>query len=316
MELCKQKINIMKVLKLFVSLIVILLIFSSCNKKAEQQSQNTDSSAVYKPDTLTIPQENPLIKEYRHFLASLDTTKAESALKATDKYKSVFNGQSAGLCDSAFVYYQAVLDTIENELNLKLQDDTTDYSVPSDPATAQKLTVIKKNLATNGFKVSYNEGMMYIEQNRNTVYQQLSPMLSDPMKAYLKELELEHREGFATDEAIVISPRKHVDRIIWYENFMKANPKFVFADNCNNYKKAYLTYLITGFDNTKLFSNRQDMQLSHYFSTAYSYLFQKYPQSNAASLLKPYFTAISQKQAATMKDLKKQYIIKGYIYDL
>ncbi|MDD3080480.1 MAG: hypothetical protein PHH37_15445 [Paludibacter sp.] len=297
-------------------LVILTLQFSACNQKTTENNQQQDSIGYHFNDTLKILTEAPEISAYKSFLNNLDSTDMNTVTEATNQFKTVFTNKRPGLCDSAFVLYQSYLDTVETKLNEQIMNDTTDYSVLYSGETVPKRILdFQSRLQKNGFKIISEEGMAYIEQNRDFVFGQLSDMVSPAMKNYMQEIAIENKEGFSSDAAITISPQKHVDRIIWYENFIKDNPGFALLDNCKNYKKAYLTYLITGFDNTPLFEYSSDMILTPYYTKAWNYLIKKYPDSEAASLINPYYTAAKQKQENVMKDLKKQYVIKGLIYD-
>lgn len=293
----------------------VVSIFYSCHKPAsENPNTGKDSSFLYS-DSLVVETENPQISAFRAIIQQLDSSKAESATVAISEFKRAFTGKSAGLCDSAYVVFQELMDTVELKLNLKLQNDTTDY-LPlfvkgNTPSNLQKA---KADLQKNGFKFGTSEGVVYIIQDRRFVNQHMLPMVSEPMKAYLLQIEKENREGFMDDAAIVISPRQHVDRILWYEKFISDYPDFLLIKNCKLYKKAYLTYLMTGIDNTYLYESEQDMKLSAYFVQAYSYLLKNYPDSETSNLILPYMQAIEQKQKSVVDELLKKYVIKGLIY--
>ena len=123
-------------------------------------------------------------------------------------------------------------------------------------------------------------------------------------------------KSFVCQCSIYISFIYYISYIFFYENFIKNNPAFVLLDNCKTYKKAYLSYLISGYGKTNLYSNVANKELSPYFAEAYDYLFKTYPESETATLALPYYNALKEKQAATVRDLKKKLVIKGLIYNL
>lgn len=293
-----------------------IFLFSSCNKKSNDSKSLKDSTNHFN-DTILGLQENPKLVTFRTFVDQLDSSDVNSVSKTVEQFKTVFVNERTGLCDTAFVVFQQLLDTLELKLNQKLQDDTTDYSplfkgtkVPS------KMMKFQQNLFLNGFRLTDVDEMFYIQQYRPYIMQQIGYMLSDTMKVYLNEIDTENREGFSQDEAINISSQQLVDRTLWYENFIRNNPKFVFINNCQTYKKAYLTYLISGYGKTKLFEDANKAELSPFFTEAYNYLFKTYPQSETASLILSYYEALKQKQFTTVRDIKKKYVIKGLIYNL
>ncbi len=293
----------------------VILCFSACHNKSAQNNNPALDSTGFNADTLQLLVENSQIIAYREFVQSLDSSKAESVTLAFHEFKRTFGGKSTGLCDSSYLVLQELIDAVELKLNEKLQSDTTDYAaLYTNTNVPLKIALAQITLQKDGFKFGISEGMVYIEQDRSYVIKNLLTFFSEPMQAYLLQIEKENREGFMEDAGIVISPRVHVERIVWYEKFIAENPGFVLIKNCKSYKKAYLTYLLTGIDNTKLYENEEEMKLSPYFVQAYKYLLKTYPNSETAALVLPYKQAIEQKQKSVVEELLKKYVIKGLIY--
>lgn len=298
-----------------IPILLFVLFFSACQKP--QQENNERERIDNFNDTSLVRTENPKLTEFRLFVQQLDSSNINSVQLAVEKFKTTFYGQQTSLCDSGFVVFQQMMDTISTYQNIKLQTDTTEYEIYFETNQfPSKVLKYKNLLANNGFKLSNSGGMVFVEQDRSYPISLLSSMLSEPMKLYLAEIETENREGFSENAAIIISWKQHVDRIIWYENFINANPSFVFLENCKNYKKAYFSYLLTGFENTKLFIDDKQTVLNPYFNSAYSYLLQAFPNSEAAQLTTPYIETIQQNSTAARRELLKKYVIKGLIYNL
>jgi len=297
----------------------VLVMINSCGKTAEKPVKASGEDAFHLTDTAHAVWENPKITEFKAFIAQLDSSDITTVTKATEKYKAIFTGQPALLCDSAFVVFQALYDSVEIHLSFKHQSDTTNYEplLYEDQAAVPKaLKDYRKNLTSNGFKLSASEGVTYIEQDRNFIAKNFYNLVSPVMKDYLSEIQLENRQGFAMDGTITISPRLLVDRNVWYEKFIAVNPGFVFISNCKDYKKAYLTYLLCGYEKTSVYSNRQTGDLSDFYVNAYNYLLSKYADSQTTKNISPYYDALKQKQAAEAQSILKDYQIKGMIYSL
>lgn len=302
-------------LKFFTFPIILLVFLNSCTKPATNQTSNAIDSTLLTNDTLSIAQEDANIIAFKEFIHKLDSTDKQSLQLSTLEFQRIFANKSTGLCDTAYEVYQQFIDTLELKLNEKLEQDSIDYlPLFSNAVVPKKLKDANSELLRSGFKFAQSEGMVYIEQDRNYVIRNLFSFFSEPMKAYLTQIEKENREGFMDDAGIVITPKQHVDRIIWYEKFMAENTDFVMNKNCKAYKKAYLTYLLTGIDNTQLFENKEQMMLNPYFKKAFSYLLKTYPESETAMLVQPFKSAIEQKQMAVVDDLIKKYTIKGLIF--
>jgi hypothetical protein len=303
----------------FLIVIFATSIVFSCGKSTGKQTENPNTDAFHLTDTVTGEYENPKITEFKMFVSQLDSSDVTSATKAMEKYKEIFTGQSTLLCDSGFVIFQALYDTLEMNLSNLHQNDTTDYEpllLNDKSLVPQKLKDYNNKLKINGFKISSTEGVTYIEQDRNFIARNFYTLVTPVMKDYLTELQKENREGFAIEGVINISPQQLVDRNVWYEKFVYENPNFVFKQNCKDYQKAYLTYLLCGYEETKLYANVDTKELSDFYVKAYSYLLSKYSGSQTAQTVSPYYESLKQKQTANAQSILKGYHIKGLIYSV
>ncbi|MDO9153385.1 MAG: hypothetical protein Q7U47_06725 [Paludibacter sp.] len=301
----------------FASAIITVVLITTACKRSSKPVTVSNKNNYQTIDTVLVNQENQTIAAFRSFVDSLENTDVTSALLATDYFKMMFAGQSKGLCDTAYVIFQELMDTILVKQNERLETDTTDFSpFVSGEKTGRKINDFRGLLQKNGFSLRSSEGMVYIQLNYNYLIQHFSALVSEPMIEYLTEINIEHKEGFADDAAIIITPEKHVDRVIWYENFISKYPTFILIDNCKKYHKAYFTYLLNGFNNTTLFTSTESHELSNYFAKAYSYLIKKYPDSETTLLTLPYYEALKKKQIAEANELLKKYLIKGLVFNL
>lgn len=295
----------------YITLLLGVCLLSACqsSKKEEKAANNYNVD-----ESVTNTTEHPKITELRRFISTCDTTDITSASALINKYKEIFSGQSIGLCDTAYTIYQAYIDRLDKMLNDSLQIDTTDYSPLFESGKpAKHLVTYKTRLNQNGFKLTNSMGLLYVEQDRGYVAKNLYPFLSPTMKMYLDEIKRENEQGFALDDQISIRPKQLVDRILWYDNFLKTNTAFLYLQNCKDYRKAYLTYLVTGYGKSKV--TEDTGELIPYFSEAYRYL-AKYPDSDSYVLLQPYIDALRQKQTQKAAEIQKTFIIKGFIYNL
>jgi hypothetical protein len=314
--LCNNSFHFMLMnFKLYLFAIIILVFFTACNKPISNNVTTDNYSLLLASDSMVHAIENPNITAFRNYIHQLDSSSAKSMDLSLKEFKRIFTNKSTGLCDTAYLVYQQFIDTIELKINDKLLNDTTQYMPLFTSTNApQELVNANKELIKYGFKYVASEGQVYIEQDRSYVLKNLLSLFSESMKTYLQQIEKENREGFMADASIVIQPKQHVDRIIWYENFISDNPDFILIKNCKSYKKAYLTYLFSGIDNTRLFADKEKMILSPYFINAYNYVLKAYSDSEVATLLKPLSVAIEQKQLSVVTELLKKYTIKGLIF--
>lgn len=298
--------------------VLLVLFFVSCNKLSDKQVV-TKADTFHLTDTVHTVAENLKISEFKAFVVKLDSSDMSSIPKVTKRYKEIFKGQTPTLCDSGFVVFQLLYDSVEYHLNLKYQNDTTNYEplFSADQSSITKdMKGFQKKLLLNGFKISASEGFSYIEQDRSFVAKNYYGLVTPSMKDYLIEIQRENKEGFAINGIISISPRQLVDRTVWYEKFIAAHPGFVFETNCKNYQKAYLTYLLCGYQNTSVYQSKESGQLSDFYLNAYNYLLSRYADSQTVQTITPYYDALKQKQTATAQSILKSFRIKGMIYSL
>jgi hypothetical protein len=298
----------------------VLLVAYSCGGSSTKNENKKDRGDVFhSTDTLSRSKENPKISEFKTFVSKLDSSDVVSASKALEKYKQLFDKQSPALCDSGFVVFQSLYDSLETHLNMKHQNDTTNYEPllsDNQSSVPKKLKDFQRHLLSNGFKISSSEGVTYIEQDRAFVARNFYSFVTPEMKAYLNELQKENKEGFAANGAISITPSQLVDRTVWYELFLAKYPDFVFIGNCKDYHKAYLTYLLCGYENTTIYKNKEAQEISGYYINAYSYLNSRYHNSEVAKLVNPYYESLKQKQASSAQSILKNYRIKGLIFSV
>ena len=296
-------------------IIAFVLVLVACKRNDQPDKQNKIEESNVFSDSLWMHQESEKIKAFRTYLHSLDSTSAQSGKLAIQDFVTRFSTESTGLADTAYLVLKQVLDTIEQEINTALLTDTTNYLMQT-PAgkVSPALQKLEASLVGTGFKTLESEGFIYVVQHYSFIFQQVKNTVSNTMSEYLTQIVKENNEGFSVDAAITIQPSQHIERIVWYEQFIARNPEFVLISNCKAYKKAYLTYLFSGMDNTKLFSDLSAMRLNSYFQQAYKLVLQKYPHSECASLVKPLLHAIEQKNMNALNELLKNYSIKGFIF--
>lgn len=299
-------------LKISIALFAVIFLLSACFK---QNKDGNDSSEGTKLELDSVVQilPNEALQAFTVIVQTTDST-PENMLIVANRFKELFATESTLVVDSAIIKFEKFYQKVEANLNEKMMNDTTDYSViwTGEPVPTS-IKNFQKSLKDNGFRLASSEGMAYVLQDRSFVAKHLYDFISIEMKNYLMQIQKESDEGFADDGYITISPRQHVERIIWYENFIAQNSGFILIENCRNYHKAYVTYLFTGIDNSPLYENEELHKLNPYFETAYKLVLSKYTESELAKLTKPYYEALKANDKNKAKQMLKDYHVKGLI---
>ncbi len=233
---------------------------------------------------------------------------------AAEKYKTLFKGQSNSLADSGYVLFEKFYLRTSNTINDVHYKDTTDYTplvvLPYAGAPpvklSKKLNTYRQAMEANGFQVAMTEGFTYLLQERDFIAKHFYPFVSPTLKQFLVQLNKENKEGFQEDAGLTIGPTQLVDRVIWWENFVQKHPDFILLKHAEAERKAYLSTLLTGMDNSPILSF-DDNKLDPYYAEAYQYLNKKAPTSKTNEVLKPYYEALQKGDTAKAYTLLTRY---------
>lgn len=311
-------------MKLFTVLIAGLYLVSCSSPSPEKEMKEE------KKDVNEVTETRDLLKDYKTFIASLDSKSEKSVSLATEKYAELFSGADQELSDSAYVVFDQLYEKIEGSLNEKLMNDSFFEDIPcitfdslgvKEEPFEKKYVPFRKSIEKNGFRIDCREGMVEIGQNRSFVSKHFYTFVSPVMKQYLEGLRKETDEVFSVDAGIVISPQQYADRLVWWENFNKKNPDFMLFKNAQSIQKHLFTFFLLGMDNTPLINHFTDdngvekQELDSYFEDAYAYLNRKYPNSESNALVKPYKMTVLKNDAAKRERLIKTYTNRGLMID-
>lgn len=301
-------------------LIIVLFLFYSCkDTNSNEQKKNTREKTllISKGDLTTT---NILLEKYSLYLNNLDDSDANSSTNAVLKFKELFKVEDKELNDNAIVLFNGFYERLDSKLNELHEKDTTNYEplvllILNDkkPKISKKLLEYKQKLNKNGFDVSQEEGITYIQKDRDFISKNFFNYVSQTMKEYLAQVNKENKEGFASDAGLIISPIDFAERMIWYENFIKINSKFYFIANCNENYKNLLTYSIIGMDNSPVFDNETN-KLSEYYEEMYVYLIKKHNNSKTTNILRPYYLALKNNQSKVVEKILDEYKSKKIIF--
>jgi hypothetical protein len=295
----------------FLSIIIIIILAIACNNNKKNSPVNTAAADSTKTEVVAAPD---ILQEYQTYLSKLDSTDKRTTAKAVQMFQALFKNAAINTRDSGFILFEQHYTRVNYILNDKHYNDTTNYlplfleATDGEPVVvSKKVKAYEDSLKAYGFTVMYDgEGGTYVGQDRDFIAKHFYNYVSATMKEYLEQVNKENKAEFSADAGIIIDPKKHVDRIIWWENFIREHPDFRLAHTAIENKKYYLLYLLTGMDNTPVLSH-SDQSLEAYYNTAYTYLEKTYPDSETNKLVNPYYKALLQKDTAKANALVETY---------
>ena len=280
----------------YFSILALSILLTSCN--------STDAPKESKKEKEPVKEEasRNFVKEYRTYLKGLKKMNPNSSLAGAKKFKELFKEADKATCDSGFVLFLKLYENLAYYINDDVNDDevlqnTTwnqmDENGKSEPMPAAFLALEKK-VKPNGYRLEFPEGMISVGYDRKFLAKHFYKFVTPTMRKYLKQMEKENESGFMEDGGIVIDEKEYVDRLVWWERFHKANPKFILHEKVKNLHNMYFTYFILGANNTPVYWNddQEPIEITEYFTNAYTYLETRYPKSRTFKLLKPYREAL------------------------
>lgn len=264
-----------------------------------------------------------LLKEYKVYLGSLDSTNEQSVTLATRKYEELFAQAGQQLCDSAFIDFHRLYEKIEGALNAIGMDDlpcvTYDEEGKELPMD-KRLVALEKRMNKHGFRIECWEGFPGIAGERAFIANHFYSHVSPEMKLFLEGLRKENDQMLSVDAGISITGEEYVERLIWWENFNKKHPDFILSKRALSIQRYLFTYFLIGMDNTPAVNyadetDPEKMELDIYFAEAYDYLNRKYPNSLTNSLVKPYKMTILKGDNTKRERLIKTYTKRNLMID-
>jgi len=247
---------------------------------------------------------NPVLLQYDRYIAGLDTQSVEMSSQALDTFQLLFKKQPAAVCDTAFYIFYQFQTPLCSYLNMHMEADSINYDdFFSDennkmPVLSKKQKAVKRHLDNGGFGLAAEEGGPSITQDQHFLLQRFAKYVTPTMKQYLVQLDKEQKEGFFEEGGLAIEPNQLADRTVWWENFTKTNTNFIYASEAVKSYNMLLYVLMEGEDNS---GGRQShyndsgvvdtVSLSDYYKTAWTYMQEKHPQSQATAVVTPNLNA-------------------------
>ena len=114
-------------LKISIALFAVIFLLSACFK---QNKDGNDSSEGTKLELDSVVQilPNEALQAFTVFVQTTDST-PENMLIVANRFKELFATESTLVVDSAIIKFEKFYQKVEANLNEKMMNDTTDYSV-------------------------------------------------------------------------------------------------------------------------------------------------------------------------------------------
>lgn len=243
------------------------------------------------------------------FLKSLDVKKLDSGKKAWDFVKATFASAQGTLADAALVLLEQFLFRMETEgefytMTEKVQWADEDYQAISANRFDMNKYPVAKALGDNGFKLATGEGMVFPVVDWNKLSAFFTGKVTPPMKNYLQQSTLEHKDNAMDDGGFSISMEQVADRAVFWEKFNREHPYFVLHEETRESQRWLLHALTNGADNTPVFDSETKMAREE-FTKMWKYVLDKYPGTAAAKRVKEFSDLIAAEGGKVSKKVEE-----------
>ena len=292
------------------SILVVVLSFCGCHPPAPNPNRPPGNTTI----APLFPYGHPILLAYDQYIATLDTQKIGNGEAALQQFRRLFDQQPPDVCDTAFYIYDRWHSRFASFVETHPPGDSIDLEplivapgvlFPTLPPALQK---IWQTLTKNGLRVYEEEGLAYITRDWHFMAEHFSATLSPAMQEYLVQEEKEDRERFQDDAAISITPVQLSERAVWWEQFARRHPQFLYTSRALDHHAFYVRVLLTGMDNTPV--TRGGGGLADYYETAYDYIGRQFNGSETNAVVLPYYKAWQKKDTAEVRVLLEDYLKK------
>ncbi len=232
-------------------------------------------------------------KSFKNYIDKLDNDSLTSIPFALDYIKTCIPIESANL-DSAFLLFNIKFYTIVNKLTVSI--DTKYKTIMgqfANDSNTVELKSFKDNLAACGVDILSSEGMYYLDVVSDFFYENFKNRVSPGVAGFLFIRKDELKQGFSEDAGLVISFDELYGRIKSWERFINKFPNTIFKEEANSYYQMYLSTLITGMDNSRVFDGENN-SISPEIKTLYEKIITEDIESPTTKIMSSYYSFLAR----------------------
>lgn len=139
------------------------------------------------------------------------------------------------------------------------------------------------------------EGSYYVGETGTWLRSRFGRLLPPSWNEYLRQREIEIKEGFSEDAGLLISWEQLRLRITFWETFLARYPDFPLkGGEIATYLDIYIRTFLTGTDNSRIERDYQDLTLRDEVRKAYDDFLRKNRGSRYYSVVKGYYDILKK----------------------
>lgn len=247
---------------------------------------------------------SPDLNGFKDMINKLDKNSLQSISISRDFVKNRLPN-NIKITDDNFYSYETFLNNIINNYNEVLWNNETLQSKINDYEYNYKeigLDTKKRNdIEVKNFIIMLNERNLILDSSEGTYFivedndfslSLFKNNLSTSFIEYLKIIEIEDREKFSDDAALLISYEKLSERVITWERYIGKHNGLSHKNSVRRYK-IYLSILLRGVDNTPIY-NYDNQTITNEIKTVYKKYINRYPNSKSGKIISKYYDYIEK----------------------
>jgi hypothetical protein len=216
-------------------------------------------------DMASVPTAEYIIEKY------LNSVKDESQKDSIFlSFNQIFYAAANAMSDSFDTKYKKLLSKIDSN---REDRQTRDF---------------RKCLSMCGMQLYMEEGNWYLDMEPSYMLDIFKGRISPAMDEYLEIRSKEIKEGFSDDAGLLISFNELYKRVIAWESFTQRYPHFFMDINTSEYSVQYMSTLLTGMDNSPVFSYEDD-KLDPEIKKLYESIINRHEPRKSTRIISEYY---------------------------
>ncbi len=220
----------------------------------------------------------------------------DSLLLIQSRMQSLHDDRSK---DSLFVIYRNMHQKYQATVcdSFLSGDSVQSYLFSNDTLIGKADSVLKKY----GYSLLSTEGMWYIDEESQFMFNHFNKFISEAMKEYLSNRTKEQKEGFSEDAGLLIPFDSVGNRAVTWEIFLSKFPAFILKDEILEWYSTYVRTYLTGMDNSNAFTFNGALEPE--VKKSYEQFISKHADTKTGDLVKRWYSFLEARKFKQTTDI-------------
>jgi hypothetical protein len=248
------------------------------------------------------------LKTFKSYVGNLDDKQVASIALALDYIKTCIPAGNPDQ-DMIFEEFYKKFYRVTNRFSDSLETNYPSIIKQLDKdSNSAELGAFRDNLKQCGIGIFTTEGIYYPDAIYDFFYTNFNDRVSVGMKEFLSIRKDEMKQGFSEDAELLISFDEVYQRAKRWEKLLDTYPEIIIKEEAGNYYIMYMETLITGMDNSPVFSSENQTLLPE-IRILYEKILKEETGSKTTKIISDYYSFLEQ------HDFKDNDDIQNFLKD-